>query len=244
MMDPDAERTETSTEQTPKGKVPGWIRYVLYFGLIPLIVIGGIVIFRERWYLWISAAVLLVSMIPFFFVFEKSRISVYKLVLLSVMVALSVFGRIAFYWVPFFKPVTAMVIIAGTYMGMECGFMCGALSAILSNLYFGQGPWTPFQMLTWGMIGLGAALLANVFKKYRWSWLIYGLLAGLAYSMMMDVWTSLVTDGTLEASRYWFYFVSALPMTGIYMGSNLIFLLLLGYPIGKKLERMNLKYGL
>ena len=243
-MDPETERTELAPLPGERRRAPGWIRYVLYFGLIPILVIGGILIFRDRLYLWISAAVLLIAMIPFFFVFEKSKISVYKLVLLSVMVTLSVFGRIAFYWIPFFKPVSAIVIIAGTYMGMECGFMCGALSAILSNLYFGQGPWTPFQMLTWGMIGLGAALLSKVFKKYKWSWLIYGLLAGLAYSMMMDVWTSLVTDGTLEAARYWTYFVAALPMTGIYMASNVVFLLLLGYPIGRKLERMNQKYGL
>ena len=79
------------------------------------------------------------------------------------MVALSVTGR----FIPFFKPVTALTVLTAVYLGGEAGFLCGALSAVISNFWFGQGPWTPFQMLAWGMIGLFAGLLASPLKRSR-----------------------------------------------------------------------------
>lgn len=87
------------------------------------------------------------------------------MLILSVMVALSVLGRFAFSVLPHFKPVTAIVVIAGMYLGAESGFLCGALSAVLSNIMFGQGPWTPFQMFSWGLIGLLAAFFSVSLKK-------------------------------------------------------------------------------
>ncbi len=244
----DEEKKEISEELRPEEKQPrtfkDWLKYLIYLVLIPLLVVGGIIVFKEKMYGWLAVVVLILSMIPFFLVFEKKTMNVYRLVLLSVLVAISVFGRFAFIFIPFFKPVSAIVIICGTYMGAECGFLCGALSALLSNFYFGQGPWTPFQMLAWGLIGLFAAMLSKVFLKHKWTWLIYGAIAGIFYSMALDVWTLLVTDGTFELSRYFTYVVAALPMTGIYMLSNVVFLLIVGIPIGKKLERIKIKYGL
>jgi len=238
--------TRENPQLDPKKRltVKDYIVYAIYLVVIPALVVGGIVVFREKMYGWLAVCVLLISLVPFFLVFEKKDLNVYRLVLLSVLVALSVFGRFAFVFIPFFKPVSAFVIIAGTYLGMESGFLCGALSALLSNFYFGQGPWTPFQMLSWGLIGLFAGMLAKLFLKYKWTWLIYGIFAGVLYSMALDVWTLLVTDGSFEIGRYFVYVVAALPMTGIYVGSNIVFLLVLGIPIGKKLERMKKKYGL
>ena len=73
-----------------------------------------------------------------------------ELVVLAVLVAMTVAGRLAFAWTQSIKPVASLVILTGLYLGRESGFLCGALGALLSNCYFGQGMWTPFQMLKIG----------------------------------------------------------------------------------------------
>lgn len=163
---------------------------------------------------------------------------------LAAMTALSVLGRFLFYAVPHFKPVTAMVVICGIYLGAESGFLCGALTAILSNILFGQGPWTPFQMMVWGIIGFLAGVLARQLKKSRAALFLYGALAGVLFSFLMDIWTVLWWDGKFSLSRYIAAIVSAAPVTAVYALSNVLFLSVLITPIGKKLERLVTKYGI
>ena len=94
-----------------------------------------------------------ISCIPYYFKYEKKKPQTRESVVLAVMIALTVASRMLFAFSPGFKPVSAMVIICGMAFGRESGFLCGSLSAVVSNFFFGQGPWTPFQMLAWGMIG-------------------------------------------------------------------------------------------
>lgn len=166
------------------------------------------------------------------------------MLILSVMVALSVLGRFAFSVLPHFKPVTAIVVIAGMYLGAESGFLCGALSAVLSNIMFGQGPWTPFQMFSWGLIGLLAAFFSVSLKKSKLALAVFGVFSGIIFSLLMDGWTVLWAEGTFSASRYLAFVVSALPVTAIYAVSNVLFLLVLAVPIGGKLDRVIKKYGI
>ena len=111
---------------------------------------------------------------------------------------------------------------------------------MLSNMFMGQGPWTPFQMLAWGLIGFSAGVLAGPMRKSRAALCVFGAAAGVMFSLLMDIWTVLWADGTFNLARY----VSALPVTAEYAVSNVIFLLILANPIGEKLERMKKKYGL
>jgi energy-coupling factor transport system substrate-specific component len=97
--------------------------------------------------------------------FEGRRPRAREIVVLSVMTALAVAGRAAFFMLPQFKPVAALVIITGVALGAESGFLVGVLAAFVSNFIFGQGPWTPFQMLAFGLIGLLAGLL--FYRKER-----------------------------------------------------------------------------
>ena len=135
--------------------------YITAFVLVPLCIAIGVFAFRGKAYLPVSVCIALLSCLPFFLAFEKKNGNVQLAVILAVMTALSVLGRFAFAAIPHFKPVSAIVIITGMYLGAQSGFLCGALSAVLSNILFGQGPWTPFQMLAWGLIGLFAALLGG-----------------------------------------------------------------------------------
>lgn len=220
------------------------LSYIILCVAIPAVVIGGALIFREKQYAWISVCVAVLSCVPFFLHFEKKSGNTERLILVAAMVALSVVGRLIFAAVPGFKPVTAMVVITAMYFGGEAGFMTGALSALISNFHFGQGPWTPFQMFSWGIIGLIAGLIADPLKRSKILLVIYAVISGVLYSMLMDIWTVLSADGYFNLSRYLAAVASALYFTIIYAVSNVVFLLLFTKPIGKILERINRRYGI
>lgn len=114
--------------------------------------------------LFLSFVFLIVSALPFYLVFDrKKQVKPRELTPIALMAALCVVGRAAFSIVPFpnFKPVSAIIIITALAFGPEAGYLTGALAAILSNFLFGQGPWTPWQMFCWGLIGF----LAGVFNR-------------------------------------------------------------------------------
>lgn len=166
------------------------------------------------------------------------------MILIAVMTALSVAGRLLFAALPGFKPVTAMVVLTAMYFGGEAGFLTGALTALLSNFYFGQGPWTPFQMFTWGLLGFFAGLLRNRLKSSAIFLAVYGAFAGVAFSLIMDVWSALWVDGTFQLARYAAAVATSLGYMAIYAVSNVIFLLLLRKPMGQILGRVQEKYGI
>lgn len=150
-----------------------------------------------------------------------------KLVKLSIFTALSVLGRICFAALPFFKPVSAMVVMAGFALGPWYGFACGAMSALISNFAFGQGIWTPFQMLAWGIIGLVAGLVAPALRKGKWTVIPCGIVSGAAFSLIMDMFSTLWMDGGFNLDRYMLLILAAVPVTVVYMVSDIIFLWLL-----------------
>ncbi len=218
--------------------------YLIYAVAFPLLAIGGAFIFKDKFYSWITLAAVLLACLPFFIRFEKKETDAKTLILISVMIALSVVGRFIFSPLPGFKPVTAMTVLTAMYFGSDAGFMTGALTAVISNFYFGQGPWTPFQMFSWGIIGLLAGIFAKKLKKSKVFLSVFGALAGILYSLLMDIWTVLWADGYFNFARYLAALVSSLQFTVIYAVSNVIFLLLLSKPTGKILQRVKTKYGI
>ena len=220
------------------------LSYFICLFLIPLIVIGGAQIFKDKQYAWISLCVVILSCLPFFIAFEHKKSNVKTLIIISVMIALSVVGRVLFTPIPGFKPVTAMVVITAIYFGSEAGFMTGALSALISNFFFGQGPWTPFQMFTWGIIGFIAGILASPIKKSKIMLSLYGIFSGVLFSLLMDIWTVIWADGYFNITRYLAAIVTSAQFTIIYAVSNLVFLLIFAKPIGKILNRIKTKYDI
>lgn len=220
------------------------IKYLCVFLVAPLIVLCGVFFLCDRKYAFVSLALSVVACIPFFVSFEKGKNDARRIVIIAVMTALSVAGRFVFAPIPFFKPVTAIVIITAIYLGAEAGFITGAFSAVVSNFYFGQGPWTPFQMFAWGLIGFLAGLLAKRLLESKVLLIIFGALSGVVFSFIMDVWTTLWADGTFNIARFIASITTATPFTVVYMVSNVIFLLLLTKPIGRKLQRLKTKYGI
>ncbi len=215
------------------------LRCVIPCVLIPLLVYLGAAVFSAKRHLIISFGVALLSVTLFFAGFEQKKTGSRRLVLVSVLTALCIAGR----FIPLFKPITALTIIAGIYLGCEAGFLVGALAAVLSNFYFGQGPWTAFQMLGWGMIGFIAGLLGAPLKKHKVLLLLYGVISGAVYSFVMDIWTVMWYDGGFNWQLYAASIVAALPHTILYCISNFAFLWFAAKPFGEKLERVRIKYG-
>ncbi|MBQ4311836.1 MAG: ECF transporter S component, partial [Oscillospiraceae bacterium] len=107
----------------------------------------------------------------------------------------------------------------------------------------GQGPWTVFQMLAWGLIGMLAGIMAKPLKQNRILLLLYGLIAGISYSFIMDIWTVLAYSEGFSWELYLAALTTAVPYTISYAVSNVLFLALLADPFGEKLERIKKKYG-
>lgn len=215
------------------------LKFLIPALLIPLVIIIGVTLLKQKHYALVASFVALLSLLLFAAGYEKKKTGSRRMVIVAVMITLSVVGR----FIPLFKPVTALTIITAVWLGGEAGFLVGAMSALISNFYFGQGPWTPFQMFAWGLIGLIAGLLSVPLKKHRLLMTLYGLFSGMAYSFVMDIWTVLWYDKAFSAELYWAALLTAVPYTILYSVSNVIFLWLLAKPFGEKLERIKVKYG-
>lgn len=169
--------------------------------------------------------------------------SLSRMVSVSVMTAFSVFGRIAFAAIPNFKPTTAIVILSGMAFGPVNGLLTGMLSALLSNFYFGQGLWTPVQMLAWGAIGLLSGLLTNCkFLDKLWKIVAFGLFSTALYGMILDTWHVLYFVRPLSVEAVLASLSASVLFNLTHMGATALFLLFLAMPFLRRARRIRLKY--
>ncbi|MDO4745124.1 MAG: ECF transporter S component [Bacillota bacterium] len=186
-------------------------------------------------------------MIPFIVGFERRKPKAREIVIIAVLIAVAVVGRAAFFMVPNFKPIVAVVIISGVALGRESGFLVGALAAFVSNFLFGQGPWTPWQMMAMAVIGYLAGL---IFHKYSDNiklipLVIFGALATFfIYGGIVDLWTILFMSESITWKTVIAVYTGAAYFNLIHASATVVFLLLLARPMIEKLERVKIKYGM
>src|SRR5690606_16114673 len=84
-----------------------------------------------------------------------------EMVILAMLAAIAAVSRVPFAGIPSVQPTSFVIIVTGLVFGAESGFLVGAVTAIVSNIFLGQGPWTPWQMFAWGLMGMSAGLLRN-----------------------------------------------------------------------------------
>ena len=131
-----------------------------------------------------------VALVPFFVGYERSRRRARDLMPVVVLTALAVAGRLVFAPVPAVKPIIAIVVMGGLCFEREDGFMIGALSMLVSNVFFGQGPWTPWQMFTTGLVGYLAGIMgSHGWLTRRWSVAAFGASMALLYGFILDTWS-------------------------------------------------------
>lgn len=188
-----------------------------------------------------AAAVTVCALAAFFLFAENAPFDELRVVAVAVMTAAAVAGRAAFYFLPSFKPVAAVVVLCGAYLGCGSGFLCGALSMLLSNFLFGHGPWTTFQMLGMGLMGFVAGLLPARRIPLLAVW---GVVGSYLYGAITDIWTLFSLGQAATWPAYLAVAAAGLPSSTALAVSAVIFIVVLGAPFARKFERLRRRYGL
>jgi len=236
-------------EEIRKKRLPKRTRMavILILLVIPATLFIGVVYMAQKRYYVIALAVLMECMLPFFIVFEGSRPKAGELVTIAVLCALGVAGRAAFFMLPQFKPVLALAIISGAALGGETGFLVGAVTMLVSNILFSQGPWTPWQMFAMGIIGFLAGILYQKGRlKSGLPLCVFGAATAIfIYGGIMNLAAALIGGGeALNLKVLAGYYASGFPMDCIHAAATAIFLWFITEPMFEKLERIKVKYEL
>ena len=220
---------------------------VLILIVIPITIAFGVFVLNDRKYYFISMLIILYTMIPFFMIFEKKKPQARELIIISVLAAIAIAGRGAFFMLPQFKPVVAIVIIAGVCFGAESGFLVGSITGFVSNFFFGQGPWTPWQMFSFGIIGFLAGILfkKGMLKKTRLPLCIFGGISTfIIYGVIMNTASLLMFSTKITFNALMTFYKSGIPFDAIHAIATVFFLFILSEPMIEKLDRIKAKYGL
>ena len=200
--------------------------------------------FTNTNYYLVAVVILILSMLPFFVSFEKSRPSARELTLIAGLIAVAVISRAVFYLIPQVKPIGAVVIVCGACLGAKRGYFIGAMSAFLSNFIFGQGIWTPFQMVAMGIVGLAAGLMFNK-KAKRIPMAIAGFVLCFAvYGLIVDLSSVLMMTNDYSMMSVLSIYAAGVPFGLTFGATTAVFLLLFGEAFAKKINRIVMKYGI
>jgi energy-coupling factor transport system substrate-specific component len=190
-----------------------------------------------------SFVILAVVLLGGFAWYERSRPPSQVVALVAALAALAIAGRIAFAAFPNVKPTTDIVVFAGYALGPAPGFAVGALAGLVSNFWFGQGPWTPWQMAGWGMCGLmGAGLALGARNAGRLSLAAVCGLAGIAYGVLLNFSLMATYGGDLSLERFLTLEARAIPFDVAHVVGNVAFALLAGPAMVRMLTRFRRRF--
>lgn len=196
-------------------------------------------------YYLMAVAVLIVSLLPFFISFERSKPTARELSLIASLVAIAVVSRAVFYLIPQVKPIGAVVAVSGVCLGAKRGYFIGAMSAFVSNFIFGQGIWTPFQMVALGMVGLISGLVFSRLKANKFTLSIIGfVLAFLIYGLIADSCSVLMLSSDFSVKSALAVYMAGIPFGLVFGITTFVFLFLFGEDFVKKINRIIVKYGI
>ena len=218
--------------------------------LIPVTLYLGLQLSGKSYYL-IGTLVILEAMLPFFVSFESRKPQARELVTIAVMCALAVAARVVIQ-IPNFKLICTVVMITGIAFGPEAGFMTGAVSAFASNFFFSQGPWTPWQMLAYGLSGFIAGLLFHRRRPFARKpamqaavFAVVGcLVVLLPVGLTLDSCTLFTTQSYTSWQRTLLVYSVGFPHNLIHGLATAAAMLLLARPMLEKLDRLQEKYGI
>lgn len=194
------------------------------WGLASFVILGAVLLGGFAWY-------------------ERTRPSAQVVALVAALAALAIAGRIAFAAFPNVKPTTDIVVFAGYALGPAPGFAVGALTALVSNLWFGQGPWTPWQMAGWGMCGLlGAALGLTRWRPNRFVLAAVCGFAGIAYGALLNFSLMATYGGELSLQRFLALESRAVPFDLAHAIGNVVLALVAGPAMVRMLVRFRERF--
>lgn len=221
------------------------VTLLVYFLLIPATLYLGAQLPGRSYYIT-GTLIIIELMIPFFMAFEGRKPQARELVVIAVMCAIAIAGRVAIP-IPNFKATFALIMLAGIAFGPEAGFMVGAITAFASNFFYGQGAYTPWQMFGYGAGGMlaGFAFAKNRLPRKPWVMAVFGFFAVI-------LWVGPLLDCShifLMLSDINWASVTATFLSGFYVNVSqavctVLVMLLFGKPLLEKLDRIKIKYGM
>lgn len=221
------------------------VTLLVFFLLIPLTLYLGTKLPGRAYY--ITGTLIIIEMlVPFFLAFEGRRPQARELVAIAVMCAIAIASRVAIP-IPNFKPIFAIIMLSGVAFGPEAGFIIGAVAAFGSNFLYGQGAYTPWQMMGYGAGGLLAGFLAQKgwLKRNRWELAFFGFFASVLWvGPLLDLSSVFLMLPDFSWAGVLSIFASGVPVNLIQGICAFLTMALLGMPLLEKLDRIKVKYGM
>ncbi|WP_283679201.1 ECF transporter S component [Lentilactobacillus sp. Marseille-Q4993] len=213
--------------------------------IIMVVALASILVFKGDHYLAFSFACLIASMLPFYWDFEVNQLRAREIVFLAVLATVAAVARVPFAPLPSVQPTSFIIIVSALALGKDSGFIIGSTAAIVSNLFLGQGPWTPWQMFCWGMMGVTAGIIG----KYKWSQnvkvlCVFGFAWGFIFGWIMDLWYALAYVQPLNMKTFIAAFVASAYFDLAHALSNVFFIALFYKSWYRIIMRFKQKYGL
>ncbi len=190
----------------------------------------------------LSAEIMLAALAFFYWGFEQGKASSREIALIAVLGAAAAVGRVPFAALPNVQPTTFMVIVSGFVFGPRAGFMVGSTAALVSNFFLGQGPWTPWQMFTWGLAGASAGLIKTVcpgigirgMSAFNFVW-------GYLFGWIMNLWFWTAFIQPLNWQSFVAVYAASFWFDTFHAAGNAAFYLLFGAGFTKILNRFRRK---
>lgn len=218
---------------------------LVFLLLIPATLFLGTKIPGRSYYIT-GTLIILELMIPFFMAFEGRKPQARELVVIAVMCAIAIAARVAIP-IPNFKAIFAVIMLSGIAFGPEAGFMVGAVSAFASNFFYGQGPYTPWQMMAYGAGGMLAGFLFAKGRLPRKPLImaIFGFLAVILWvGPLLDTSSVFLMLSDINWNSVLLTYTAGLSVNISQAACTVLVMLLFGRPLLDKLDRIQLKYGM
>ncbi|ARJ71995.1 hypothetical protein LSA01_17410 [Latilactobacillus sakei] len=220
----------------------------LVFGsafLIIAVLLGLIIQLQGQYFLALSFICLVVSMLPFYWRFEKRQIRAREIVMIAVLATIAAVSRVPFAPLPSVQPTSFVVIVAALVLGPEAGFMIGSTAALVSNFFLGQGPWTPWQMFCWGMMGVTAGLISRFDWAHNKYWLcLFGFIWGFIFGWVMNLWYFIAYVNPLSLKTFIAAYIASFYFDLAHALSNVFFIYCFYQSWYRIIQRFKIKYGL
>ena len=218
---------------------------IVFLALIPLTLFLGDKLPGKGYY--ITGVLIITELaVPFFMVFEKRKPQARELVVLAVMIALAVIGRVAIP-IPHFKAAFAIIMLTGIAFGPEAGFIVGAVTAFASNFFYGQGAYMPWQMIAYGAGGMlaGFVFIKNRIPKKPWIMAFFGFVSNVIWiGPILDTSHIFIIMPEPSFASLTASLASGFPVNVSQGISTAIMMFVFGKPLLEKLDRVKQKYGM
>ena len=218
---------------------------IVFFALIPLTLFLGDKLTGKGYY--ITGVLIIIELaVSFFMAFERRKPQARELVVLAVMIALAVIGRVAIP-IPHFKAAFAIIMLTGIAFGPEAGFIVGAITAFASNFFYGQGAYMPWQMMAYGAGGMlaGFVFIKNKIPKKPWIMAIVGFFAVVLWiGPLLDTSHIFIMMPEISLTTVSASLASGFPVNVSQGICTALMMLVFGKPLLEKLDRVKQKYGM